>query len=190
MTETMMKLITKKYVTKAQGDYYSGITMTMINRKAAYELKGNFLDDLRNNAFCRTSGEDAVEHIDNFLKIIDLLDLPNYDDLVDGKLKEEYFKQKAIYEGSWGDATQGVMNFCTWLKRCFENIYKLNYELLVKLEEYWWKMNDHECSPITNWRNLINETYANTNIDANYNPYLDVSRTFNNHAGRNDEEDI
>nr|GEX08520.1 hypothetical protein [Tanacetum cinerariifolium] len=39
-------------------------------------------------------------------------------------------------------------------------------------------------------RNHINEAYANTNIDANYNPYLDVSRTFNNHKGRNGEEYI
>nr|GFA09614.1 SGNH hydrolase-type esterase domain-containing protein [Tanacetum cinerariifolium] len=28
-----------------------------------------------------------------------------YDDLVDGKSKKEALKQKAIYEGSWGDAT-------------------------------------------------------------------------------------
>ncbi|GKE87159.1 hypothetical protein Tco_1564634 [Tanacetum coccineum] len=33
-------------------------------------------------------------------------------------------------------------------------------------------------------------TYVNTNIDVNYNPYLDVSRTFNNHAGGNDEKPI
>ncbi|GKF68940.1 hypothetical protein Tco_0198619, partial [Tanacetum coccineum] len=109
-----------------------------------------------------------------------------YDNLVDEKLKEEALKQKAIYERSWGDATQGVMNFCAWLKRCFGNFHELDYELLVKLEEYWWKMNDHECSPFSNWRNHINKAYANTNIDANYNPYLDVSRTFNNHEERND----
>ncbi|GKA64619.1 hypothetical protein Tco_0764326 [Tanacetum coccineum] len=51
-------------------------------------------------------------------------------------------------------------------------------------------MNDHECSPFSNWRNHINRAYANTNIDANYNPYLDVSRTFNNHERWNDEKDI
>ncbi|GKE09449.1 hypothetical protein Tco_1413000 [Tanacetum coccineum] len=51
-------------------------------------------------------------------------------------------------------------------------------------------MNDHECSPFTNWRSHIHVTYTNTNIDANYNPYLYVSRTFNNHEGRNDEEAI
>ncbi|GKC83417.1 hypothetical protein Tco_1139134 [Tanacetum coccineum] len=286
-----------------------GITKMMINGKAAYELKGKFLDDLRNYAFSGTNGEDAVEHIENFFKIVDPLDLPNdddhevltnegfsnpeetyedgeheiaeifrietgifdfetplctpfnefnyllkidtdlfthdiqeaktyeeyedelnnnpeepwseirvpyelidhlcklfcfkkgktkwptynykwYDDLEDGKLKDEALKQKAMYERSWGNATQGVMNFCAWLKRCFGNFQELDNELLVKLEEYWWKMNDHECSPFTNWRNHIHETYTNTKINANYNPYLDVSRTFNNHAGMDDEEAI
>ncbi|GJU72900.1 hypothetical protein Tco_1264305 [Tanacetum coccineum] len=49
----------------------------MINGKTAYELKGKFLNDLRNNAFNGTNGEDAVEHIENFLKIINPLALPN-----------------------------------------------------------------------------------------------------------------
>ncbi|GJW46144.1 hypothetical protein Tco_0077790 [Tanacetum coccineum] len=114
----------------------------------------------------------------------------NTDLLTNGNLKKEALKQKTIYERSWGDATHGVMNFCAWLKRCFGNFHELDYELLVKLEECWWKMNDHECSPFTNWRNHIHKTYANTNINANYNPYLDVSRTFNHDAGRNDEEAI
>ncbi|GJQ92028.1 hypothetical protein Tco_0003167 [Tanacetum coccineum] len=59
-----------------------------------------------------------------------------YDDLVDGKLKEEALKQKAIYERSWGDATQGVMNFCALLKGFFGNFHELAYEFLVNLEEY------------------------------------------------------
>nr|GEW90707.1 VIER F-box protein 2 [Tanacetum cinerariifolium] len=60
---------------------------------------------------------------------------------------------------------------------------------MTYFQDYEW-MNDHECSPFSNWRNHRNGAYANTNIDANYNPYLDVFRTFNNHEGRNDEKDI
>ncbi|GKC02177.1 hypothetical protein Tco_0993787 [Tanacetum coccineum] len=89
-----------------------------------------------------------------------------YDNLMDDNLKEEALKQKAINERSWGDATQRVMNFCSWLKRCFENFHELNYELMVKLKEYWWRVNDHECSPFNNWRDHISGTYANANIDA------------------------
>nr|GEU89964.1 putative reverse transcriptase domain-containing protein [Tanacetum cinerariifolium] len=77
MTKTMTKSITEEYVTKARDDYYLGITKTMFNGKTAYELKGKFIDDLHNNAFIGTNGEDAVEHIENFLKIVDLLFLPN-----------------------------------------------------------------------------------------------------------------
>ncbi|GJX59200.1 hypothetical protein Tco_0290590 [Tanacetum coccineum] len=47
------------------------------------------------------------------------------------------FEAKSIYEGSWGDATQGVVNFYAWLKRCFINHHKLDYELMIRLEEYW-----------------------------------------------------
>ncbi|GJY76464.1 hypothetical protein Tco_0481580 [Tanacetum coccineum] len=60
-----------------QADYYSGITNIMVNEKNAYELKGKFLDDLQKNTFSGTNGEDPVEHIEYFLKIVDPIDLPN-----------------------------------------------------------------------------------------------------------------
>ncbi|GJV32724.1 hypothetical protein Tco_1393124 [Tanacetum coccineum] len=53
------------------------ITSIMVKGKNAYELKGKFLDDLHNNAFSGTNGEDAVEHIEYFLRIVDPIDLPN-----------------------------------------------------------------------------------------------------------------
>ncbi|GJR70951.1 hypothetical protein Tco_0017016 [Tanacetum coccineum] len=62
-----------------------------------------------------------------------------YDELTDSSLKEEALKQKAIYEKSWGDASQSVIIFCAWLKTCFGNFHELDYELLVKLQDYWWK---------------------------------------------------
>ncbi|GKB03700.1 hypothetical protein Tco_0831843 [Tanacetum coccineum] len=40
-----------------------------------------------------------------------------YDELTDRNLKKEALKQKAIYEKSWGNASQSVINFCAWLKR-------------------------------------------------------------------------
>ncbi|GJU40319.1 hypothetical protein Tco_1193276 [Tanacetum coccineum] len=55
----------------------SGITYITDNGKNAYELKGKFLDDLHNNAFDGTNGENAVKQIEYFLRIVDLMDLPN-----------------------------------------------------------------------------------------------------------------
>nr|GEU69495.1 hypothetical protein [Tanacetum cinerariifolium] len=67
----------KGFATDDQADYYTGITSITVNGKNAYELKGKFLEDLHNNSFSGTNGEDA-----------------------DSKLKEETLRNKAIMEGS------------------------------------------------------------------------------------------
>ncbi|GJX75924.1 hypothetical protein Tco_0322735 [Tanacetum coccineum] len=41
------------------------------------DLIGTFFDDLHNNAFDGTNGEEAVKHIEYFLRIVDPIDLPN-----------------------------------------------------------------------------------------------------------------
>ncbi|GJR44376.1 hypothetical protein Tco_1312479 [Tanacetum coccineum] len=53
-----------------------------------------------------------------------------YDELVDGKLKEETLELKAKIKGSWGNATFGVMKFCKWLKDSFENFHEIDYNVL------------------------------------------------------------
>ncbi|GJR21718.1 hypothetical protein Tco_0970245 [Tanacetum coccineum] len=77
MADKEKKSTMKRFMTNDQADYYSGITSIRINGKNAYELKGKFLDDLHNNAFSGTNGEDVVEHIEYFLRIVDPIDLPN-----------------------------------------------------------------------------------------------------------------
>ncbi|GJT44501.1 putative reverse transcriptase domain-containing protein [Tanacetum coccineum] len=77
MADKEKKSTMKGFATNDQADYYSEITSITVNGKNAYELKGKFLDDLHNNAFSGTNGEDAVEHIKYFLKIVDPINLPN-----------------------------------------------------------------------------------------------------------------
>ncbi|GKB51553.1 hypothetical protein Tco_0902306 [Tanacetum coccineum] len=55
-------------------------------------------------------------------------------------------------------AIQMMMDFAM---ETFRNFHELDYELLEKLQDYWWKVNDHECPPVTNWRNYIRGPYAN-----------------------------
>ncbi|GJW01812.1 hypothetical protein Tco_1557063 [Tanacetum coccineum] len=95
-----------------------------------------------------------------------------------------------VIQESWGDATQGVKNFYAWLKECFGNFHELDYELMVKLDKYWWATNDNEISPFANWRNHIRKTYMNTNISANYNPYHDVNRIFGRNGRASNNGDI
>ncbi|GJY57875.1 hypothetical protein Tco_0457767 [Tanacetum coccineum] len=84
--------------------------------------------------------------------------------------------------------TQKSDNLCAWLKRSFGNFHELDYELLVKLEECWWKINDHECSPFANWIDRIRRPYAN--INTTHDPYLDGrnSKACNNSDVQEEEE--
>ncbi|GJU55004.1 reverse transcriptase domain-containing protein [Tanacetum coccineum] len=72
--------ITRKCTIKTVKDLKTQgvITCITVNGKNAYDLKGKFLDDLHNNAFDGTNGEDLVKHIEYFLRIADPIDLPNF----------------------------------------------------------------------------------------------------------------
>ncbi|GKC23473.1 hypothetical protein Tco_1025623 [Tanacetum coccineum] len=113
-----------------------------------------------------------------------------YDNLFDGVLKEEALMHKAIHKGSLGNATQGLRIFCSWLKGCFENFHELDYELLVKLEEFWWSENTLEYSPFIGWGDTIRIPFANTNLNATYNPHLDISYVFDKNDGAKDNDDV
>ncbi|GKA76999.1 putative reverse transcriptase domain-containing protein [Tanacetum coccineum] len=72
MTETM-----EEYMCKTRGDYGSGVIMPKINAKDHFELKGQFLKELCDNTFSGSDHEDANEHIEKVLEIVDLFHIPN-----------------------------------------------------------------------------------------------------------------
>ncbi|GKA47076.1 RNA-directed DNA polymerase, eukaryota, reverse transcriptase zinc-binding domain protein, partial [Tanacetum coccineum] len=67
MAETM-----EQYMSKTRTDYGSGIARPKIDNKDQFELKGQFLKELRENIFSGSDNEDANEHIEKVLKIVDL----------------------------------------------------------------------------------------------------------------------
>ncbi|GJW23912.1 hypothetical protein Tco_0037723 [Tanacetum coccineum] len=69
-----------------------------------------------------------------------------YDELVNGKLKEQTLALKAKIEGSWGDATPRVMKSCKWLKDSFENFHEIDYNVLVKLQRMM--VEDYEANNV------------------------------------------
>ncbi|GJR45247.1 hypothetical protein Tco_1313350 [Tanacetum coccineum] len=72
MAETM-----EQYISKTQADYGSGIARPKIVDKDHFELKGKFLKELRDNTFSSPDHEDANEHIEKVLEIVDLFNVPN-----------------------------------------------------------------------------------------------------------------
>ncbi|GJV85582.1 hypothetical protein Tco_1525480 [Tanacetum coccineum] len=54
----------EEYMTKTREDYGSRIVRPKIDDKARFELKGQFLKELRDNTFSGSDNEDANEHIE------------------------------------------------------------------------------------------------------------------------------
>ncbi|GJV36265.1 hypothetical protein Tco_1408742 [Tanacetum coccineum] len=72
MAETM-----EQYMSKTRTDYGSGVARPKIDNKDQFELKGQFLKELRENTFSGSDNKDANEHIEKFLEIVDLFHVPN-----------------------------------------------------------------------------------------------------------------
>ncbi|GKA65012.1 hypothetical protein Tco_0764719 [Tanacetum coccineum] len=72
VTETMGEPTMEEYMTKTREDYGSGIARPNFDEKAHFELKGQFLKEIRDNTFSGSDNEDANEHIEKVLEIIDL----------------------------------------------------------------------------------------------------------------------
>ncbi|GKE98505.1 hypothetical protein Tco_0021856 [Tanacetum coccineum] len=104
-----------------------------------------------------------------------------YDELADGILKEETSMHKEKVEESWGNATPGVMKFCAWLINSFGNFHELDYNVLVKLQECWWKINAHKVAPFTGLESYGQKSYANIKTEKAHDPYLEINIIF----GRN-----
>ncbi|GJT40883.1 hypothetical protein Tco_0940748 [Tanacetum coccineum] len=65
----------------------------------------------------------------------------------------------------------------------FENFHELDSDVLVKLQECWWKVNAHEIAPFTRMENFGRGPYANMKTEWTSDPYLDINCIF----GRNYE---
>ncbi|GKC41657.1 hypothetical protein Tco_1059379 [Tanacetum coccineum] len=76
VTEAMEKTM-EEYMSKTRADYGSGVTRPKIDDKDHFELKGQFLKELRDNTFSGSNHEDANEHIKKVLKIVDLFHILN-----------------------------------------------------------------------------------------------------------------
>nr|GEX87297.1 hypothetical protein [Tanacetum cinerariifolium] len=119
----------------------------MVNGKRAYELKGKFLDDLRYNAFSGTNEENAVEHIEYFLKIVDPINLlnVNYERII-----LAIFPTSLVRNASeWFDEFKAIRDpsnstFEKWLALKFANHMTMDPFTKKVLWDFWIKSNAQE----------------------------------------------
>ncbi|GJW13963.1 hypothetical protein Tco_0018096 [Tanacetum coccineum] len=72
MTET-----TEQYMIKTRADYGLGVTRPKIDDNDHFALKRQFLRELRDNTFSGSDHEDANQHIEKVLEIVNLFHILN-----------------------------------------------------------------------------------------------------------------
>ncbi|GKB33972.1 hypothetical protein Tco_0873373 [Tanacetum coccineum] len=76
VADTMAETI-EQYMSKTRVDYGSGVARPKIEDTDNFELKGQFLKELRTNTFSGSDHEDVNEHIEKVLEMVDLFHIPN-----------------------------------------------------------------------------------------------------------------
>ncbi|GJT05523.1 reverse transcriptase domain-containing protein [Tanacetum coccineum] len=129
MTETM-----EQYMSKTCEEYGLGVARPNIDAKAHFELKGQFIKELRDNTFSGLVHEDANEHIKKVLEIVDLFHIPN--------ITQDQLMLRAFPVFLTGAASHWIRNeltgfITTWevLKMKFLNKYCPPARTAKKMEE-------------------------------------------------------
>ncbi|GKB63349.1 hypothetical protein Tco_0919535 [Tanacetum coccineum] len=137
----------EEYMTKTREDYESGIARPKINEKAQFELKGQFLKELRDNTFSGSDNEDANKHIKKVLEIVDLFHMP---EISQDQIMLRFFPVSLTGAASRWLRNKPVGSIKTWeiLKQKFLNKYCPPARTAKKMEE------------INNFQQELNETLS------------------------------
>ncbi|GJW49549.1 hypothetical protein Tco_0090900 [Tanacetum coccineum] len=133
VTEAMAETM-EQYMSKTRENYGSGITRPTINQDTPFELKGKFLKELHDNTFSGSKHEDANEHIEKVLEIVDLFHIL--------KVTQDQIMLRAFPVSLTGAASKWLRNqpsdsITTWeiLKTKFLNKYCTPARTAKKMEE-------------------------------------------------------
>ncbi|GJZ55183.1 hypothetical protein Tco_0610376 [Tanacetum coccineum] len=117
MAETM-----EQYMSKTRADYELGVARPKIEDRDNFQLKGQFLKELWTNTFSGSDHEDANEHIEKVLKIVDLFHIPNI--TIDQVMLRAFLTSLTGSESHWL-RNEPTCSITTWdgLKTKFLNKY-------------------------------------------------------------------
>ncbi|GJZ51909.1 uncharacterized mitochondrial protein-like protein [Tanacetum coccineum] len=137
MAETM-----DQYMSKTWTNYGSGVARLKIENRDQFELKGQFLKELRESTFSDSDNEDANEHIEKVLEIIDLFHVPNI--TVDQLMLKVFPMSLTRYVSHWL-RIEPTGSIKTWedLKTKFLNKYGPPGQTVKKME----KINNFQQEP-------------------------------------------
>nr|GEU45862.1 hypothetical protein [Tanacetum cinerariifolium] len=167
---TMAGPITKEYISTTSKSFVLNDINGKMIKKNFIEIEGTFLLKVRDNTFYRNDAEDVFKHINSFLEVVEPLKIR--------ELSHDRFRLSVFPILLSGRRYSRGDKFCKWLKSCFEKFHELEYEVLLKLEECWWKVNSYEIAPFTRTENFRRGPYANIKTKWADNTYITVNHIF------------
>ncbi|GKD94726.1 hypothetical protein Tco_1374563 [Tanacetum coccineum] len=119
---------------KTRADYGSGVARPKIEDKDNFELKGQFFKELRTNTFSGSDHEDANEHIEKVLEIVDLFHIPNI--TIDQMMLRAFPMSLAGAASHWlRNEPTGLITTWDGLKTKLLNKYRPPAQTAKKMEE-------------------------------------------------------
>ncbi|GJR52646.1 uncharacterized mitochondrial protein-like protein [Tanacetum coccineum] len=124
----------EQYMSKTRADYGSGVARPKIENKDNFELKGQFLKELRTNTFSGLDHKDVNEHIEKVLEIVNIFHIPNI--TIDQVMLREFPMSLTGAASCWL-RNKPTGSITTWdgLKTKFLNKYCLLARTAKKMEE-------------------------------------------------------
>ncbi|GKB86807.1 retrovirus-related pol polyprotein from transposon TNT 1-94, partial [Tanacetum coccineum] len=133
VAETMAETM-EQYMSKTRADYRSGVSRPKIEDKDNFELKVQFLKELRTNTFSGSDLEDANEHIKKVLEIVDLFHIPNI--TIDQVMLRAFLMSLTEAASRWlRNETTGSITTWDGFKTKFMNKYCPPARITKKMEE-------------------------------------------------------
>nr|GEW73136.1 hypothetical protein [Tanacetum cinerariifolium] len=132
MAETM-----EQYMSKTHADYGSGIARPKIDDKDHFELKGQFLKELRDNTFSSLDHEDANGHIEKVLEIVDLFHVPNITQDQNLRRSKDKISKQVLPTCSTAKKMKEINNFQQEPNETLYQACERFKELLMKCPQYY-----------------------------------------------------
>nr|GEX05698.1 hypothetical protein [Tanacetum cinerariifolium]GEX05708.1 hypothetical protein [Tanacetum cinerariifolium] len=132
MAETM-----EQYMIKPQTDYGSGVARPKIKEKYSFELKGQFLKELRENTFSGSDNKDPNEHIEKVLEIVDYFINKLTGSIKTWKDLKTKFLNKYCPPGQTTKKIEEINNFQQEPDESLYQAWKCFKELLMKCPQHY-----------------------------------------------------
>nr|GEU59084.1 hypothetical protein [Tanacetum cinerariifolium] len=140
----MTTLMMEQYLALTHGNQALGVVKPKIKGNVNFEIKSQFMRELREDTFSSNKNDDAYEHVERILDIISLFNIPRVTH--DAVMLHLFLITLTAAANRWVDRlSPGIINTLNLLKNSFiqlEEIHNFKQEGGETLYQAWERYND------------------------------------------------